>query len=148
MINIGKGIIAGLVASAAVAGIVFLGSMAGLALAADPVRAVSGIMLSPTELSWVLHFVVGTFLWGSLFAVLSPVLPSPFWLKGVVFGFLAWLLMLLVSWGADPVSPPQPSLGPVLLHMLFGAVLGWLYGVLLDRAEREASPLRATLTRR
>ena len=146
MINIGKGIIAGLVASATVSGAVFLGSLTGIVAAADPVRAASGVMLSPTGLSWVLHFAVGTFLWGPLLAVLSPVLPSPFWFLGVVFGALAWLLMLLVTWGADPAAPPQASPGPILLHLLFGAVLGWTYGALLDRAERQASTRRVTLT--
>ena len=102
-------------------------------------------MLSPTGLSWIAHFAVGTFLWGPLLAILSPALPSPFWFKGVVFGALAWLLMLVVTWGADPASPPQASLGPILLHLFFGAVLGWMYGALLDRAERKTSTRRVTL---
>lgn len=146
MINIGKGIIAGLVASATVSGAVSLGSLTGIVTAPDPVRAASGIMLSPTGLSWVLHFAIGTFLWGPILAVLSPILPSPFWFKGVVFGALAWLLMLVVTWAADPASPPQPDPGPALLHLLFGAVLGWIYGALLDRAERQTSTRRVTLT--
>jgi hypothetical protein len=146
MINIGKGIIAGLVASAAVSGAIFLGSLAGIVPALDPVRVASGVMLSPPGLSWVMHFVVGTFLWGPLLAVLSPILPSPFWFKGVVFGALAWLVMLLVTWAADPASPPQPHPGPILLHLLFGAVLGWIYGVLLDRVERQASTRRVAPT--
>ncbi len=146
MINIGKGIIAGLVASAAVSGAVLLGSLAGILQAVDPVHPVSGIMVSPSGLSWVLHFAVGTFLWGPLMAVLSPILPSPFWFKGVVFGALAWLIMLLITWAADPISPPQANIEPVLLHLLFGAVLGWIYGVLLDRTERESPRSRATLT--
>jgi hypothetical protein len=146
MINIGKGIIAGLVASASVSGAVSLGSLTGIVPAPDPVRAASGIMLSPTGLSWVLHFAIGTFLWGPILAVLSPVLPSPFWFKGVVFGALAWLLMVLVTWATDPTSPPQTGLEPILLHVFFGAVLGWIYGALLDRAERQAAPRRVTLT--
>ena len=146
MINIGKGVIAGLVASAAVIGAIYLGSLTGIVPTADPVRALSGVMLSPPGLGWVMHFAVGTFLWGPLLAVLSPILPSPFWFKGVVFGVLAWLLMLLVTWASDPTSPPQASLGPILLHLFFGAVLGWIYGALLDRAERQTSTRRATLT--
>ncbi len=144
MINIGKGIIAGLFASAATGGAVFLSSLAGLAPGTDPVHAISGVMLTPAGLSWVVHFAIGAFMWGPLLAVLSLTLPSPFWFKGVVFGFLAWLIMLLVSWAADPATPPQPSLGPVLFHILFGAVLGWAYGMLLDRSERQASTLQAT----
>lgn len=146
MINIGKGIIAGLLASAAVSGAIFLGSLAGVLPTADPVRALSGATLSPPGLSWVMHFAVGTFLWGPLLAALSPVLPPLFWFKGVVFGALAWLLMLLVTWASDPASPPQTGLEPILLHLFFGGVLGWIYGVLLDRAERQASTRRGTLT--
>jgi len=146
MINIGKGIIAGLVASATVAGAVFVAAITNVIQASDPVQAASGIMLTPTGLSWVVHFAVGTFLWGPLLAVLSPILPSPFWFKGLAFGMLAWLIMLLVTWAVDPSSPPRSDLPPVLLHLLFGTVLGWIYGILLDRAERRASTRRATLT--
>jgi hypothetical protein len=145
MINIGKGIIAGLVASATIAGAFVLAALTGITQASDPVQAATGIMLTPTGLSWVVHFAVGTFLWGPLLAVLSPVLPSPFWFKGLAFGMFAWLLMLLVTWAVDPGSPPQPDLASVLLHLLFGTVLGGMYGILLDRAERRASTRRAIL---
>ncbi|MCB5177597.1 DUF6789 family protein [Microvirga lenta] len=143
MINIGKGIIAGLVASAVTAGVVFLASSAGIAQSLDPVRAMSGIMLSPPGLGWVAHFALGAILWGPLFAVLSPALPSPFWFKGIVFGAAAWLLMHVVVWLADPTTPPQAAFGPALYHLLFGGVLGAIYGVLLDRSELRASVRRA-----
>jgi len=54
MINIAKGIIAGLVASAVIMGAVFPASPAGLAPAAEAVNASSGIMLTPTEPSWTI----------------------------------------------------------------------------------------------
>jgi hypothetical protein len=63
MINIGKGIIAGLVASTAVSGAVFLTALTGVTQAPDPVRVASGIMLTPMGLGWVVHFAAGTFLW-------------------------------------------------------------------------------------
>jgi hypothetical protein len=81
MVNIGKGIIAGFVVSAALSGAVVLAAWTGLTLAFRPVEAVSGIMLTPAGLSWVVHFAIGTFPWGGLFATLSPILPGPFWLK-------------------------------------------------------------------
>ncbi len=34
------------------------------------------------------------------------------------------------------IGTRRPSPGPVLIHLVFGAVLGWIYGVLLDRPER------------
>jgi hypothetical protein len=81
---------------------------------------------------------------GSLLAVVSPILPSPLLFKGLAFGMLAWPLMLLVTWAVDPASPPQPDLAPVLLHLLFGIVLGGVYSILLDRAKRRALIRRAT----
>jgi len=144
MINIAKGIIAGLVASAALSGAVCLAAWAALVQAFDPVQAVSGIMLSPLGLSWVGHFALGTFLWGSLFSILSPVLPGPFWFKGVVFGGIAWLFMLVVTWAADPITLPRVDPRPVLFHLLFGVVLGSTYGILLDRSERQGSTERVT----
>jgi len=54
--------------------------------------------------------------------------------------------MLLVTWAADPASPPQPNVEPILLHVLFGSMLGSTYGTLLDRTERQVSARRATLT--
>ena len=62
MVNIGKGIIAVFVASAALSGAVVLAAWTGLTLAFRPVEAVSGIMLTPAGLSWVVHFAIGTFL--------------------------------------------------------------------------------------
>jgi hypothetical protein len=97
MINIGKDGIVGLVASAAASSGIFLGLVTGIIPALDPVRAASGITLSPTGLSWIVHFAVGTLLWDPPLAVLSPILPSPLWFKGVVFGALAWLLMLPIT---------------------------------------------------
>jgi hypothetical protein len=90
MINIGKGIIAGLVASATIAGAFVLAALTGITQASDPVQAATGIMMTPTGLSWVVPFAV-------------------------------------------------------VLHLLFGTVLGGMYGILLDRAERRASTRRAIL---
>jgi hypothetical protein len=63
MITIGKGIIAGLVASTAVSGAVFLTVLTGVTQASDSVQVASGIMLTPMGLGWVVHFAVGTLLW-------------------------------------------------------------------------------------
>ncbi len=139
MINIAKGIISGLAASAAVAGAVFLAAAADLMNVADPMQAVSGITMTPTGLSWVLHFGFGTFVWGSLFALLSPVLPGPFWIKGAVFGALAWLLMIASVSAVDHVATPQITLGSLLLHLLFGAVAGLVYGTLAEESRRSRS---------
>lgn len=136
MVNIAKGIISGLAASASVAGAVFLAAAVDLMNVADPMQAVSGVTMTPVGLSWVLHFGFGTFIWGSLFALLSPFLPGPFWIKGAVFGVLAWLLIIASIPAVDHVATPQINLGSLLLHLLFGAVAGLIYGNLVEESRR------------
>jgi hypothetical protein len=139
MINIGKGIIAGLIASGAAFGVVAAAAAFGFIADTDPVRAMSGIVLAPVGLSWVLHFAIGTMLWGVLFAILAPALPGPFLFKGVVFGAALWLLTTFVMWALDPVVAPNLGVQPIVVHGLFGAVLGLAYSALLDASERHSS---------
>jgi ribose/xylose/arabinose/galactoside ABC-type transport system permease subunit len=67
---------------------------------------------------------------------------SRFWAMGTA----ACAVLLFATWAADPASPPQPGAGPVLIHLVLGAALGWIYGVLLDRMKRGTSGSRAALT--
>ena len=45
---------------------------------------------------WVIHILMGTFLWGAVYVFISPVLRGPFWLKGICFGLVNWLILMLV----------------------------------------------------
>lgn len=139
MINIAKGVISGLVASVLVSGGVYLASAFGLVQSLDPLRAASGIALHPASLGWVTYYILGALLWGTLFAFLSPVLPGPFWCKGAAFGLLAWLLTVAITHAAAASTIAPLALGPVVVHLLFGALLGLTYGTLLDENERGVS---------
>lgn len=44
--------------------------------------AADGTPDSPA-MAWVLHYAIGTVAWGGLFAVFSPHLPGPHWLRGL-----------------------------------------------------------------
>ncbi len=88
-------------------------------------------------LGWMLHFVIGAGLYGPGFAVFSPHLPGPHWLRGATFGVLAWLAMMIAflpSAGLPMfaagmgLSIPLFTLG---LHLVFGLVLGESYHLLL-----------------
>ncbi len=139
MINIAKGVISGVVASVLVSGGVYLASMLGFVQSLDPMRAAAGIALHPASLSWVAYFILGALLWGTVFALLSPVLPGPFWCKGTAFGALAWLLTVAIAQAAEASTMEALALGPIMVHLLFGALLGLTYGTLLDESERRVS---------
>ncbi len=139
MINIAKGVISGVVASALVAGGIYLASLLGLVQWLDPMRAAAGVALHPASLSWVTYFILGALLWGTVFALLSPVLPGPFWCKGAAFGVVIWLLTVAIAQAARASMAAPLAPGPIIVHLLLGVLLGLTYGTLLDESERRVS---------
>jgi hypothetical protein len=78
-------------------------------------------------------------IWGVGFAIVSPYLPGPQWLRGTIFAVCAWLLMMIVVMpmaGAGMFGRGLGMMAPVatlVLHVVFGAVLGGVYGLLSDK---------------
>jgi hypothetical protein len=84
---------------------------------------------------WVLHFFIGTVWWGALFGLMAPILPGKrCWAKGVGFGLGAGffvLLMVMPLAGAGYFGmawSPIQVIDTLLLHLVYGAVLGAAYG--------------------
>ena len=87
------------------------------------------------------HFFVGTLLWGSVFGFVHDYLFGPSWLRGVVFASAAALIVML---GIAPLTGSGflcLKLGlfapfvVVLFHLTYGAILGGIYGKLIDTDE-------------
>lgn len=108
----------------------------------DPVLMLDGVAhaafadlgLPVPMAGWLWHFVIGALWWGPLFAIMVPILPGRrMWQKGVAFGFGASLLIVLMvmplagaGYFGMELSPLQP-LATVLLHLVYGAVLGAMF---------------------
>lgn len=142
MDRIGKGMIAGFVATAVLSMMMVAKSAMGLMPQLDIIRMMSGMMGSSAAMAWVVHFLIGTVLWGAIFAWLDPHLPGgSHWLKGVVFGLGAWLLMMVLMMpmaGAGLFGLQIGVMAPIMtmmLHAIFGAILGATYGWLLSPRE-------------
>lgn len=128
MDTLGRGIIAGFIATLA------------LSVALDPMIAASRLAdVLPRSLAWVLHFFVGSFVWGAGFALLQPLLRGPYWLRGLQFGVLAWLLVTLAIMPLTRAGFFGLQLGiaaPVfilLVHIAYGGLLGGVFGLLGPR---------------
>ena len=73
-------------------------------------------------------------------AVLEPTLIGPGWVRGVMFAIIAWILSLVVAFplvgaglfGAALGAGPLPAVGNLILHLIYGASLGAIYGPLGD----------------
>ena len=137
MSNSFKGIAAGFFASLILAGLMVLNDAMGWSPQANLVRLLTVLGTLSVTSAWMDHFIVGAIVWGLLFAAFDAVTtrPAP-WLKGVIFGGIAWLLMavsFLPLAGAGFFGAKIGSsalLGLLVLHLIYGLVLGITYGLL------------------
>jgi hypothetical protein len=135
--NIWKGMVAGFVATVVLSALMVMKSMMGLMPELDVIAMLSRMMgASSLAMGWIAHFMIGTVVWGGLFAWLEPNLPGKsYWLKGITFGIAAWLLMMVAVMpmaGAGLFGINFGMMAPgmtMVLHAIFGAVLGGVYGV-------------------
>ena len=128
---IGRGLIAGFVTT-----LVF-------SAFAEPLTALARMSGAHATSRWMLHLLLGSLIWGAGLALVHAFLRGPSWLRGAVFALLSWML---VSFAAKPLgiaelSPLECGLAPLsatlLLQLVYGAVLGGVYGLLLPASEEE-----------
>jgi hypothetical protein len=83
-------------------------------------------------------FLIGGLLWAVLYGlVVEPRLSGPAWRRGIVFAFMPWLFSLVVFLplvgggvlGFGLGAGPLPIIGNLILHVVYGAVLGLVYAV-------------------
>jgi len=145
MSKIGKSIAAGFVATAVLSVLMVMKMKMGLMPDLNAIKMMTtmahGMMGTPAipVVGWVMHFMIGTVLWGVLFALLGKALPGGGYVsKGLSFGVLAWVLMMVMVMpmaGAGFFGLSLGIMAPVMtlmLHLVYGAVLGGVYGKLSD----------------
>ena len=96
--------------------------------------------------AYSINLLAGLF-WAGVYGYLvEPRLSGPGWRKGMLFSIVPWLLSLAVFFpvvgagffGADLGAGPLPAIGNLILHLVYGAVLGSIYSV-PDHAPATAS---------
>lgn len=85
-----------------------------------------------TALGWVAHYMIGAVLALGFASVLSERLPGPMALRGMLFSLGPWLMAQLVvmpMMGKGLFSGSMALAGGSLMgHLIYGAVLGLVYG--------------------
>lgn len=145
-----KGMVAGFIATSALSAIMLIKSSMGVMPELNPIKMMSDMVGANTPaVGWVMHFMIGTILWGTLFAWLDPSLPGGgHWLKGIWFSIGAWLIMMIALMpmaGAGLFGMKLGMMAPMMtlvMHVIYGAVLGGLYG--LERPEEPTLELEAS----
>ena len=138
-----RSMMAAFVATVALSLLMLLKGMMGLMPAMNPIDMLAGMaharmgMPASPAIGWMAHFVIGTVLWGVLFALLYRTLPGATALaKGLSFSVLAWLLMMIMPMpmaGMGLFGMKLGMMAPVMtlmMHLVWGAVLGYVYGKL------------------
>src|SRR3954463_2199467 len=137
MSNALKGMVAGLVATLVLSGLMVLNSATELMPQIHIIRWLTALGSLSVPSAWMDHFIVGVIIWGLLFAVYDGAAsrPEP-WLKGIIFGVFSWLMMMATFMplaGAGFFGAKidiSTHIGLFALNLIFGAVLGVTYGFL------------------
>lgn len=142
--NLGRAIAAGLVGTLVMTAIMMMAPLMGMPKM--DIAAMLGSMLSsappaPGSSVWiiglVMHFMIGTVVLPIGYAIVNGYLPTSSPLaRGVVYGTLVYLMaqaVVMPMMGAGVFSQNLPqgtmmTMGSLLGHLIYGAVLGSIYG--------------------
>ncbi|WP_454633966.1 DUF6789 family protein [Bradyrhizobium cenepequi] len=147
--NLIKGMVAGFVATVVLSALMLMKTMMGVMPELNPIKMIADMLGGPPAVGWVMHFMIGTVLWGTLFAWLDPTLPGEsHWLKGIAFAAGAWLIMMIAMMpmaGAGFFGSHLGMTAPIMtlmLHIVFGFVLGSVYALERPDPTRELQGMR------
>jgi hypothetical protein len=139
MTDVFKGIVAGGIATGAITVLMLAQSAAGILPKVSLIHLLLVLLEMPREhaFGWIVHFVLGSLIWGGLFTYVEPRLRADSHTKsGILFGVILWLVVMLVFMPAAREGYfgfQLTRLAPLVmlaLHVVYGAVLGWTYGKL------------------
>jgi len=144
--------LAGFVATVVLSGLLLLKSSMDIVPELNIIRLLTNLGSISVVQAWMDHFIVGVVVWGLLFGSYDAVASRPaYWLKGIIFGIFAWLLMMVLFMPLAKTGFFGQRLGPMaaavtlIYHLVYGAVLGTTYGILTSwaPAKPEASRIGA-----
>ena len=141
MLDVGRALIAGFVATVVISMLMIMRVSAGIMSWFRPIEIMDltaqELFGTPDSavLGWLLHFIVGTVIWGGLFLLLEHRLPGgSYTRRGLVFGTGAWLAVMVIVFplaGSGLFGLGFGLIVPIttmITHWIFGAVLGASYG--------------------
>lgn len=130
-----QGLIAGAIATAVLSALMLIKGAMGLLPQFNVIAMLAGTLGGGPVVGWIAHIAIGVVLYGLVIANLSHALPGgSSTVKGIVLGVIGWLVMMVVAMPVMGGGFFAGNLGiPVVvatlvLHLIFGAVLGFSFG--------------------
>lgn len=137
-----QGVWAGFVATVVLSILMIIKHAMGVMPELDPINMITKMLGASTPIvGWIMHFIIGSIMWGIAFALTSRLFPGPFWVKGMLFAVVPWLIMMVAMMplaGAGFFGMQLGMAAPLMtlmLHLVFGAVLGAVYGARAPRPQ-------------
>ncbi len=151
----GRAIFAALIATIVVACIILIKTFLNYLPYYNPAHLMGATMGGDAFIGWPVHFIGGTIIGGGLFAWLSPHLPGKLVVRGLIFGVLTWLVIMLAGmpmagygfFGANYVPPLSQTAADAVnagvdhqwllplvmlaLQLVYGYILGFTYSHLI-----------------
>jgi len=137
------GMIAGLVATLVLSLLMVMKGMMGLMPDMNVIAMLAKQMGSGAAMGWAAHFMIGVIGYGLAYALVFSKLPfGGHMLRGLTLGVVGWLVMMvmvmpMMGAGLFGLQMPSAMMVPVatlMLHAIFGIVLGAVFGKLAARA--------------
>ena len=130
-----KAVIAGIAGTAAMSMMMVAAPMMGMP-EMNIGRMLAGFMGIPVALGWAAHFMIGVVL-ALIFAfLLVSKLPGAPWVRGLLFSLIPWFMAQVIVnpmmgaglFASNTPTPAAMVMGSLMGHMVYGAVLGAVYG--------------------
>ena len=144
---LGRAMMAGFIATLVLSALMVMKAMMGIMPGLDLPRMIAGMMGRPDTpaVGWLVHFMIGTVGYGAALALLDDHLPgNSHVVHGILLAIGGWrimMVMLMPMAGAGFFGMTMGIMAPMMtlvLHLIFGAVLGWYYKQAIDRARPAA----------
>lgn len=150
--NVAKGILAGFTATLVLSALMIMKTMMGVMPELDVIAMLSGMLGVSSTTAWMVHFAIGTLGYGITIALLARSIPGSAIVTGLILGTAGWLVMMVVMMPMAGKGLFGMSIGimapmmTLVLHLIFGGVLGWVYGRTTKQlhVNRDATAARGT----
>ncbi|HUF13912.1 MAG TPA: DUF6789 family protein [Longimicrobiales bacterium] len=139
----GRAVLAGVVGTAVMTAVgVWVAPAMGMP-PMNPAEMLAGAMGGSLLLGWIAHFMIGTVL-ALIYAFVAPALPGAPVLRGALYGIAPWLLaqVAVMPMMGMPIFSGSAvmAIGSLVGHLVYGAVIGGVYGHPATVARRRDQP--------
>jgi uncharacterized membrane protein YagU involved in acid resistance len=136
------GVSAGFAATLAMSAVMLLNDRMSLIPQVDLIRDLRHViqilmgLRTPFLLAWLIHLILGSYVFGCVFAIVFDHLSGGPVMRGVYFGLAIWLLLMLTAFpllgygffGFGMALGAAPAAATLVLHLVYGLALGFAFG--------------------